>query len=231
MSFPKPASGLKPNTAEFERLPLVKPTGFREYDARWLYPQEINLMGMQAIGLGLATLMRGNGRARAHRDGARLPLLFLGHQAVADERPAGGRRGGVRHWAGPVADGLFRPVRAASGGRRHGDGQPQRQRLDRHQDGHGAAAHLRAGGDRRAARHRAGGAFRAESRRAVSLCGRSGRALYRRPDEPAETQAPHQDRVRVRQRHGGGVRAAGAGGRGLRGCAAEYRPGLEFPQP
>ena len=32
MSFPKPRADLKPNTAEFERLPLVKPTGFREYD-------------------------------------------------------------------------------------------------------------------------------------------------------------------------------------------------------
>ena len=56
MTLPKPRADLKPNTADFERLPLVKPTGFREYDARWLYPQEINLMGLNAIGLGLATL-------------------------------------------------------------------------------------------------------------------------------------------------------------------------------
>jgi phosphomannomutase / phosphoglucomutase len=54
--LPKPRADLKPNTAEFERLALVKPTGFREYDARWLYPQEINLMGLNAIGLGIATL-------------------------------------------------------------------------------------------------------------------------------------------------------------------------------
>lgn len=54
--LPRPRADLKPNTADFERLPLVKPTGFREYDARWLYPQEINLMGLNAIGLGLATL-------------------------------------------------------------------------------------------------------------------------------------------------------------------------------
>jgi phosphomannomutase/phosphoglucomutase len=47
---------LTPNTAAFENLPLVKPTGFREYDARWLFPQEINLMGLNAIGLGLATI-------------------------------------------------------------------------------------------------------------------------------------------------------------------------------
>jgi len=54
--LPKPRADLEPNTADFERIPLVKPTGFREYDARWLYPQEINLMGLNAIGLGLATL-------------------------------------------------------------------------------------------------------------------------------------------------------------------------------
>ncbi len=60
-TFPRPRTDLKPNTAEFERLPFIKPTGFREYDARWLFPQDINLMGMQAIGLGMATLMREHG--------------------------------------------------------------------------------------------------------------------------------------------------------------------------
>jgi phosphomannomutase/phosphoglucomutase len=59
--FPRPRQDLVPNTAEFERLPLVKATGFREYDARWLYPQEINLLGMEAVGLGLTTLMRERG--------------------------------------------------------------------------------------------------------------------------------------------------------------------------
>ncbi len=60
-AYPKPRTDLKPNTADFERLPFVKPTGFREYDARWLYPQEINLMGMQTIGIAMATLMRERG--------------------------------------------------------------------------------------------------------------------------------------------------------------------------
>jgi phosphomannomutase/phosphoglucomutase len=54
--LPKPRADLKPNTAAFESLPLVKPTGFREYDARWLFPNEINLMGLNAVGLGLAQL-------------------------------------------------------------------------------------------------------------------------------------------------------------------------------
>jgi phosphomannomutase/phosphoglucomutase len=59
--FPKPRQDLIPNTAAFERLPLVKATGFREYDARWLFPEEINLLGMEAVGLGLTTLMRERG--------------------------------------------------------------------------------------------------------------------------------------------------------------------------
>ncbi|HWM30835.1 MAG TPA: phosphomannomutase/phosphoglucomutase, partial [Methyloceanibacter sp.] len=59
--FPKPRQDLVTNTAEFERVPFIKATGFREYDARWLYPEEINLLGMQAVGLGLANLMRERG--------------------------------------------------------------------------------------------------------------------------------------------------------------------------
>ncbi len=68
--FPKPRTDLTPNTADFERLPFIKPTGFREYDARWLYPDEINLMGLQAIGLGLAALFRSRGVA---------PRIVTGH--------------------------------------------------------------------------------------------------------------------------------------------------------
>ena len=56
--FPKPKSALMPNSYGYESEPLVKPTGFREYDARWLLGTEINLMGVQALGLGLGTLIR-----------------------------------------------------------------------------------------------------------------------------------------------------------------------------
>ena len=55
--FPKPKSVLVPNTYEFESGPMVKATGFREYDARWLFGKEINLMGIQALGMGLGTLI------------------------------------------------------------------------------------------------------------------------------------------------------------------------------
>ncbi|HEY5288973.1 MAG TPA: phosphomannomutase/phosphoglucomutase [Caulobacteraceae bacterium] len=56
--FPTPRSDLLPNTAEYEVTPLVKATGFREYDARWLLGPDINLMGVQALGLGLGTYLR-----------------------------------------------------------------------------------------------------------------------------------------------------------------------------
>ena len=43
---------------------MVKPTGFREYDARWLFEKEINVMGVQALGLGLACLLKELGVSR-----------------------------------------------------------------------------------------------------------------------------------------------------------------------
>ena len=49
---------------------MVKPTGFREYDARWLFGKEINLMGVQALGMGLGTLI--------HELGVK-PELVTGH--------------------------------------------------------------------------------------------------------------------------------------------------------
>ncbi len=62
--FPRPVPVLAPNSFDFETTPLVKPTGFREYDARWWYgvagdprPPELNLMGVTALGLGLGTLL------------------------------------------------------------------------------------------------------------------------------------------------------------------------------
>ena len=36
---------------------MIAPTGFREYDARWTYPEGINLPGVMALGLGLGTQM------------------------------------------------------------------------------------------------------------------------------------------------------------------------------
>jgi phosphomannomutase/phosphoglucomutase len=68
--FPKPVPSLTPNTYAYESSPMVKATGFREYDARWLFEKEINLMGVQALGLGLGTLI--------HEMGIK-PELVTGH--------------------------------------------------------------------------------------------------------------------------------------------------------
>jgi phosphomannomutase/phosphoglucomutase len=59
--FPKPVAQLETNTYGYESSPMVKATGFREYDARWLFEKEINLMGVQALGLGLGTLIHDMG--------------------------------------------------------------------------------------------------------------------------------------------------------------------------
>lgn len=63
-----PHSKIATNTVDFETLPLVKPTGFREYDARWWFglptdekPSELNLYGVRALGEGLGTLMHERG--------------------------------------------------------------------------------------------------------------------------------------------------------------------------
>jgi len=64
MPTPKPRSDLVPNTAAYENLPLVKATGFREYDARWLFGPDINLLGVQALGLGLGTYIQELGHSR-----------------------------------------------------------------------------------------------------------------------------------------------------------------------
>jgi phosphomannomutase / phosphoglucomutase len=53
------------NTFEFETSALIKASGFREYDARWWFghpgsevPPQLNLIGVQALGMGLGTLIR-----------------------------------------------------------------------------------------------------------------------------------------------------------------------------
>ncbi len=73
----KPLAELAPNTFAYETTPLVKPTGFREYDARWWFGHpasdkapEINLLGIQALGMGLGTLIRRRGAG---------PRIVVGH--------------------------------------------------------------------------------------------------------------------------------------------------------
>ncbi len=68
--MPKARQDLKPNTFDYETQALVKPTGFREYDARWVLEKEINLLGIQSLGLALATYV--------HEIGVQ-PRIVVGH--------------------------------------------------------------------------------------------------------------------------------------------------------
>lgn len=75
--LPAPRASLAANSLDFETFPLVKPTGFREYDARWWFgvpgnpkAPELNVLGVQALGLGLGTLVGEMGVA---------PRIVVGH--------------------------------------------------------------------------------------------------------------------------------------------------------
>jgi phosphomannomutase/phosphoglucomutase len=57
----RPEYEVSQNTWEFLRDAMITPTGFREYDARWKYPDEINLPGITALGLGLGTQIQRRG--------------------------------------------------------------------------------------------------------------------------------------------------------------------------
>ena len=48
-------SDLRPNSFDYENEPLITPNGFREYDARWMFGKELNLTGIQLLGLSLGT--------------------------------------------------------------------------------------------------------------------------------------------------------------------------------
>src|SRR4051812_10699170 len=64
-------TAIRANTEAFEREALIAPSGFREYDARWLYPDQLNLRGMQSLGLGIGTLLHELGRIS--------PAIVVGH--------------------------------------------------------------------------------------------------------------------------------------------------------
>ena len=40
--------------------PIINKFGFREYDARWIYPEQINLSGIKKLGYGLGLLIQEN---------------------------------------------------------------------------------------------------------------------------------------------------------------------------
>ena len=40
----------------------IDPLGFREYDARWLYPKNINNLGIESVGKGFGTQIKKKNR-------------------------------------------------------------------------------------------------------------------------------------------------------------------------
>src|SRR3982751_541276 len=62
---------IRPNTENFERDILIDASGFREYDARWLHPEQLNLRGAQRLGMGIGTLI--------HEMGKTPPAIVVGH--------------------------------------------------------------------------------------------------------------------------------------------------------
>ena len=208
--FPKPKPALTPNTYAYESEPLVKPTGFREYDARWLLGSEINLMGVQALGIGLGTLI--------HELGVK-PEIVTGHD--------------FRAYSASVKTALVTGLMAA-GCKVHDIGLAitpmayfAQFALDvpcvamvtaSHNDngwtgvkmGAQPPADLRAGRDDAAQGHRARRPLQDARRRRLRVRRELSRALHRRPHQPAEAQAPSQGGLRLRQRHRRRVCAAGA---------------------
>jgi phosphomannomutase/phosphoglucomutase len=59
-----------PNTESFENDILIAPQGFREYDARWLTPEQLNLRGVQKLGLAIGTMLFDMGKK---------PAIVVGH--------------------------------------------------------------------------------------------------------------------------------------------------------
>ena len=227
--LPRPRADLKPNTADFERFPLVKPTGFREYDARWLFPEEINLMGLTAVGLGMATLFDERGVKKR---------LVVGHdyrsysasvkQALITGLLAGGCEvhdiglalSPMAYFAQFDLDVEGVAMVTAS----HNDNGWTGIKM-------GMARPLTFGPDEMSRlkeivlrRH-----LQDCRRRALHFRGRHGRALHEGAHRPSEAQAPPQGRRRVRQRHRRRLRAEGSRSHRLRGRAARRRARLHLP--
>ena len=199
----------RPNSFAFETSALIKPSGFREYDARWWFGHpgserepDLNLIGVQALGMGLGTLIQRLGAGPDIVTGHDFRSYSHGDQAGAGVGPDGGRRARQGCRAGAVADGLFRAVRARRAVGRDGHRLAQRERLDRREDGRAATADLRSGRDVGAARHRARRRLRPEGRRQLRVRRGLPEDLSGRPCRGQEDQAQAEGRCRLRQRHG-----------------------------
>jgi len=55
--FPTPIEYMSTNSHDRDIVPIVAPTGFREYDVRWKFPEDINLLGVQAVGMAFGSYL------------------------------------------------------------------------------------------------------------------------------------------------------------------------------
>ena len=229
--LPKPRADLKPNTADFERLPLVKPTGFREYDARWLFPDEINLMGLNAVGLGMATLFARRGVPKR---------IVVGHD--------------YRWYSAAVKQALMTGL-LAGGCEVHDIGlalSPMAYFAQFDLDVEGVAMVTASHNDNGWTGIKMGlsrpltfgpddmlelkkivldGNFDVKAGGRYIYRARHGRALHRIVDRPAEAEAPPEGCSSLWQRHGWRLRAASPRRRRLRGHSAQHRPRSFLPEP
>jgi len=53
----------------------IDPLGFREYDARWLYPKNINNLGIESVGKGFGTQIKKKNRQSKCNCWLRLQIL------------------------------------------------------------------------------------------------------------------------------------------------------------
>ena len=192
--------------------------------------KEINLMGLNAIGLGLATLAGQARRAQALRRRPRLPLLFRRGEAGADDRgcwPAAREVHDIGLALSPMAyfaqfaldvEGVAMVTAS------HNDNGWTGIKM-------GFARPLTFGPEEMTALKELvlAGACETAPGGALRVRARHRRALHQGAHDPAEAEAQAQGRGGLRQRHGRRLRAARAGGDRLRGGAARLRSRLHLP--
>ena len=206
--FPKPSPELFPNTYAYESRPMVKPTGFREYDARWLFEQGDQPDGRAGAG---ARPRRAAGANSASRREIVVGHDFRSYSAsIKYALIAGLMAAGVKvldiglaitpmaYFAQFALDVPAVAMVTAS----HNDNGWTGVKM-------GAARPVTFGPEEMgaAARHRHRRRVPLRRGRRLSLRRRLSRALHRRPHEPAETHAQAEGRRRLRQRHRGRLRA------------------------
>ena len=228
--FPKPKPSLTPNTYAYESEPLVKPTGFREYDARWLLGKEINLMGVQALGMGLGTLIRELGVKpeivtghdfRGYSASVKMALVSGLLAAGCKVHDIGLAMTPMAYFAQFELDVPCVAMVTAS----HNDNGWTGVKM-------GANRPLTFGPDEmtRLKEIVLNAAFKLPGGGSYAFRREFPGALHRRSDQAAEAQAQAEGGLRLRQRHRRRVRAAGAGGDRLRGGAARLRARPHVPE-